>query len=241
MLDQVQTDEGNAEVDAVQDHLRDEGTDLHRLENGGAVVEEVIGAGQLLEHLQHDSEPYAVAHTWCSAHDHELRDRIALGLDFCPELVPDLFHLHVDTVVVSRRAIDLHQSLFCLFNSSVSIVKPWRLREEQDADSEHNGPDPAETDDDAPRRRTGSLVGIGSVVEACCQEDSQGDEQLVSTHQSSSNPRGSSFGLIHWHKQAQSTDSEAGNKTADHHLIPRRRSSDLDDETNCYDQRPERN
>jgi hypothetical protein len=42
VLDEIQTNKGNAEVDAVEDHLRHKGVgDADRLEDGGAVVEEL--------------------------------------------------------------------------------------------------------------------------------------------------------------------------------------------------------
>lgn len=47
VLDNVQTEEGRAEVDGVQDDLRDEGADVDGSEDGGAIVKEVVGAGEL--------------------------------------------------------------------------------------------------------------------------------------------------------------------------------------------------
>lgn len=47
-LDDVEAEEGGAEVDAAEDHARDEGVgEADGLEDGGAVVEEEVGAGEL--------------------------------------------------------------------------------------------------------------------------------------------------------------------------------------------------
>lgn len=43
----VQTNEGHGKVDGVENNLRDERVDLHRAENGGAVVEEVVRTSKL--------------------------------------------------------------------------------------------------------------------------------------------------------------------------------------------------
>ena len=56
MLDNIETVESCAKVDAVEDHLRDECiVDAGCLEDDCPIVKEVIGTGQLLQHLQSHS------------------------------------------------------------------------------------------------------------------------------------------------------------------------------------------
>ena len=53
VLNNVQAIESGAEVDAVENHLSDKRVvDTGSFEDDGAVVEEVVGAGKLLKHLQ---------------------------------------------------------------------------------------------------------------------------------------------------------------------------------------------
>lgn len=49
----IESEESTTEVDRAEDNLGDEGVlDSDRLEDGGTVVEEVIGTRELLERLQ---------------------------------------------------------------------------------------------------------------------------------------------------------------------------------------------
>lgn len=60
MLDEIEPNKGDAEVDAVENHLSDERVDLDRLEDRCPVVEEVICACQLLEHLKQYTQGKAI-------------------------------------------------------------------------------------------------------------------------------------------------------------------------------------
>lgn len=54
MFNKIETDEGNAEVNTVQDHLCDKRADLYGLEDCGAVVEEVAVTQLALFEGPHD-------------------------------------------------------------------------------------------------------------------------------------------------------------------------------------------
>lgn len=241
MLDKVQSDEGDSPVDAVQDHLRHERADLHRLEDGGAVVEEVIGSRQLLEHLEAHAQQDSVPHARCPAHADEFADRVALGLHFGTKFVFNLLHLHVDAVMMCRGTVDLHQRLLGTLRLSLAVVISRRFREEENADTKHDGPKPAESNDDAPRAGIRLLMGVRAIVEAGGQEDAQRDKQLICANQGSSNPRWGCLGLIHWDEQTQSTNPKTGDETADHDLNPAGIGSNLDHKTDSDDEAPDGN
>jgi hypothetical protein len=74
VFDNVEAVEGGPEVDAVQDHLRYEAIfNTHGFEDDSAIVEEVIGARELLEHLQRHAQCDAVAHA------RRIKHRVPLG------------------------------------------------------------------------------------------------------------------------------------------------------------------
>ena len=69
VLDDVETVECGAEVDTVENHLSNERiVDSSSLENYSSVVEEVVGTGELLEHLKTHSERDSVGHLWSPEH-----------------------------------------------------------------------------------------------------------------------------------------------------------------------------
>ena len=98
--------EGGPEIDTVEDHLRHKGVvDSSRLEDHGAVVEEVVRASELLEHLQKDTKKNSVSHARCGEHLVPFCQRITASA-FRLEFGLDLFHLHVNRVVIGWGAVD---------------------------------------------------------------------------------------------------------------------------------------
>ena len=96
VFDKVETNESDAKVDTVEDHLRDEGADCDRLEDRSTVVEEIVGAGELLEHLQTHPECDSVSDSRSSEHGDNLRDWTALDFALSNNLGLNLFHLYDD-------------------------------------------------------------------------------------------------------------------------------------------------
>ncbi len=105
VLDDVQSVEGSAEIDAVQDHLSDERVvDTGSLEDHRTVVEEVVGASQLLEHLEGDAKKDTICHLGSSEHvDPFLDDSLMYG--FGAKFGFDLFQLDVDAIMVLLSAV----------------------------------------------------------------------------------------------------------------------------------------
>lgn len=162
-----------------------------------------------------------------------------MGLSLGTELVANLLHLLVDSIVVGRSAVHLHECVSSLFDSATAVVKSRSFAKRQHANAKDDGPDPAKTNDDAPRGRAVFLVRIRAVVEAGGQEDSHGDEQLVGTDESATNPRGRRLGLIHGDQQTEGTDTKAGHQSTDHDLFPSSKGRDLNDKANRDDDTPE--
>ena len=135
MLDDVETIEGCAEINAVQDHLCDERVvDACPLEDDGSVVEEVIGASQLLEHLKSHTERKTIAHLWSIQHSIPLLYSTASGC-LGTKLLLDFFQFDMNGIMICRSAIDFHHRSFGFFHLSFSVIEARCLGEGQDADS----------------------------------------------------------------------------------------------------------
>lgn len=150
VLDHVQTNKGDGKVDGVEDDLGDEGVDLHRFEDGRAVVEEVVGAGKLLEHLQSHAESDTISHARGLEHADELLDRASLDLVFGAELALNLHDLGVDGPVVFCGSVHTADGLLGSFFVTMSEIVSRGLGEKQDAKAQDQSPDPAQANDDPP-------------------------------------------------------------------------------------------
>lgn len=144
-------------------------------------------------------------------------------------------------IVIGGSTIHFHKCLFGLLDPSAAVVEAWCFAEGQHAYAKNDSPDPAQTDDDAPRGRAVHLVSVGSIVEAGSQEDAHSNEKLVGADQSTTDPRRRRLGLIHGHQETKSTNTEAGDQSTDHDLLPGRDGGDLNDETDGDHDTPEAN
>ena len=172
VLDDVEAVERSAKVDTIQNHLCDEAVvDAGGLEDDRPVVEEVIGAGELLEHLEGDAERNSVTHARSGEHPVPFREHVATGF-FGEELGFDLLHFHVDSVVVGWGAVDFQHCLSGLVLFSVTVVPSRCFWEEDDADTEDRGPDETDTFGDSPGCCLTALVLVGAKIDAGCKEDS---------------------------------------------------------------------
>lgn len=159
VLHDVETDEGGAKIDGVENDLRDEGVDVDGGEDGGSVVEEVVGTSELLGHLEQASKDNTVSHARCLEHANELGDGAALDLRLGTQLALDLLQLSEDGIVVLGGAIDAAEGSLGLFDFAHAVVESRGLGESEDANAEDDGPQPTEADDDSPRGRAMLLVG----------------------------------------------------------------------------------
>lgn len=169
----VDAEERGADVDAAEDHgghVRVGDADAG--EDGGAVVEEVVRARELLQHLHGHGERHAVQHA-------------RAGDGFVPRVVAlrgeahlfDLGALGFDLVVVFGEAIEFGHRGACALAVAVVPFETGGLREEDDAYSEDEGPDEADCHWDSVGACVGT--GFGSEVDGVGGEDPDGDEELV--------------------------------------------------------------
>jgi hypothetical protein len=216
VLDHVQAQEGGAEVDAAQDHLRHVAVlDPGALKDGGAVVEEVVGAGQLLEGLQDDTDHETILHARGAQH-HEPGDPAARHFLFV--FLLNLVKLQLQGPVVLRDAVDLGERRDGLVDFSVSVVPTGTLGEEGHAPAEDDGPEVRDAHGDAPGAGVGA--GLGAEIDAVGDEDAQRDEELVGADQRSANVSGAGLALVHGHQQTQRADPETSDPTTHGDLVP---------------------
>lgn len=230
VLNNVEAEESGQEVDGVDDDLGDERVDLDGAEDDGAVVEEVVGTSQDLEHLQRAAEQEARQHAGSREHAGKLGDGAQLDVVLGAQLGLDVLDLGVDGIVVLTGTMDVAERLDSALPLAARKVVARRLREELDADTQADGPQESDAEDDAPGGRAVHLVLVGAVVEAGSQEDTHGDEQLVAADQGTADPRRSSLSLVHGDKEGEGTNAQTSDQTADGDLVPGHFRGDLDDE-----------
>ena len=240
VLDDVEPDEGDEEVDGVEDDLRHEAVDLDGAEDGGAVVEEVVGARELLEHLERDAERDAARHLGRGEHGGELAHGAELDRVLGAQLGLDLLELRVDGPVVRPGAVHFTYGVGGAVGAAVAEVEARRLGEGQDAQAQDQRPHPAQADDDAPAGRVAAVVRDGAVVEGGGEEDAHGDEELVRAHHGAADPGRRRLGLVHGHQQAQRADAQPGDEAPNHDLVPRRHGRNLHHEPDRRHQAPYR-
>lgn len=167
---------GHGKIDATENHRS-----LERIiqtgcrENSCAIVEEEVGAGQLLKRLHANAEQSAVHHAWA-------------GEDFIPrvfsttsvlgiELGLDFTDLAINFPVVLRHAVRLCNGGSRARDFALAVLPSRRLAEEHDADRHDDRPDVSDTHGNSPGR--GVVVCFGPVVDAVGDEDTKSDEELV--------------------------------------------------------------
>jgi hypothetical protein len=94
-----------------------------------------------------------------------------------PHHLFDLPTFGIDHHVIFRKTVELGHGRACAGRIVVVEVVTGGFGEEDDADAEDRGPDPADAHGDAVG--AGVVAGFGSVVYAVCREDADGDEELV--------------------------------------------------------------
>jgi hypothetical protein len=110
--------------------------------------------------------------------------------------------------------------------------------EKQNASTEDESPEERDSDRNAPRGRTANR--LGTEVDEVRNKNADGDEQLVTADNSTSQMRGRALTLVSWHDNAESSDGKAADNASDHHDIPHREScSDLEDVADAENYAPQ--
>lgn len=235
VLNDVQTGQGHAEVDRTEDDLGDVGVgQTNTLEDGGAVVEDEVGTGQLLQGLQGDTQHGTVEHA--RAGEDLVPGSLADGT-LLVELLLHVRHLLRDDTVVGGDTVELGHDLAGLLHTAVTVGVARGLGQEQGTDTEDQGPGKANAHGDAPRGSR--LNALGAEVDNVGDEDTEGDEQLEGADHGTADLARSRLTLVHGDNAGQSTDTQTGDPTAQSYLVPLVDRSDLHDDTDDVDEGPE--
>lgn len=143
----------------------------------------------------------------------------------------------LDLRVIGRDARDESQSLSGLGLSTTAVLPAGRLTHGQHTGAHDSGGDETDAHGDPPRALR--LDGLGTVVDAVGDEDTEGDEQLVGGDESTTCLAGSGLGLVHWREDGERANAKTVNETANDDLVPLIRSSNAHDVADDVDDAPE--
>lgn len=237
LLADVQTTEGGEDVDGTEDHGGDVRVgDTDGGEDLGSVVEEEVGTGKLLQGLESHADEDTTEHGRGS------EDLEPLGLatgNLSLVLLANLSQLVLNLRVVGLNARDKSQGLGGIGLSTTAVLPARRFTHGQHAGTHDRGGDETDAHGDAPRAL--GLDGLGTVVDTVGDEDTEGDEQLVSGDEGTTGLAGRGLGLVHWRQDGEGTDAETVDKTADDNLVPLVRGSNTHDVADDVDDAPEGN
>lgn len=129
------------------------------LEDGGAVVEEIVGARELLASLKNHTEKGAVEHTRAGE---DLVPGVIAASGLSLLLVLNVLNLAVDELVIGGNTVQTSHDVAGLLNVALAVEPARRLGHEQDRATEEDGPEGGETVGNAPLGAV--VVGILSTV-----------------------------------------------------------------------------
>jgi hypothetical protein len=215
-------DGGRAHVDNGEDHGDQEGVldGVQGLQEDSGVVEDEVYTSPLLHHLQGSSEDRA-AEIGAGLSETALeavgpwREVAALGDD--AHLIfmvgNDLSQFLLDVLRVLGLAANTWQDSSCLLKLSVDDEVSGGFWEEEESSCEDDGWDELDGDRDAVRAGIQSV--LGGIVDAGGNHKTQGDGELITSDNGTTNLAGSDF----WHVQdddgRDETDTETSDDTAD--------------------------
>ena len=236
MLNEVETKESRSDVDTTENHGSDERVlDADTGENGRTVVEEVVGTGKLLQHLETHCKSNAVSHTWA-------------GEDLVPGVVTlsgdnvliDLGSLEGNSAVVDWNSVETGHGLESASVLASADIETRRLWHEDHPDDENDTPEPSDGHWNAVG--AGVLAGLGSEVDGRGGEDTDGDEQLVRADDGTTDVLWCRLGHVEWNDDGEGTDTKTGDPSSHGNTNPLSwTDGDLNDNTDGEDQGPEWN
>lgn len=236
LLDDVETTESAANVDGAENDLGDVGVlETDTLEDGGSVVKEEVGTGELLAGLENDTDHDAAKHGRRSEH------LIPLGVDtsaLLVELEADLGNLVIDGLVVDVDTTKAGNGGAGLLLAALTESETRRLGEEEHTTTEDGRPEETKTDSDSPGGAALHLVG--TVVDHVGSPDTEGNEELVASNDDTADDGGGALRLVHGDSDTERTDTDTSDETADSELSPVRGGRDLDDHTDHHAERRDR-
>jgi len=209
LLDKVETGEGGSDVDAGSNHGDDEGVvDTGVLEEGCSVVENEVDTSELLEGLEGATSEKALAQVTTEA--------VEVGGLAKRHLIlvvgSDLSQLLNKSRVVNVEAAKGRERLGSLFWAALLDEPARSLRKPDAAGEEDDSPGELNSDRDT----VGASVGpvLCGVVDDSSEEKTDGDSKLVATDNGTTNPLGSSLGLIERDGGTDHTNTVASEETS---------------------------
>lgn len=235
LLADIQTAESGGDVDGTQDHGSNVGVgDTDGIEDLGSVVEEEVGASQLLQGLQSHADEDTTEHSRGSEDLVPLL--LATGL-LSLEVLTDVTEGILHFGVLLRNLRDESESLGGLDGTTTAELPTGRLAHDKHTHSHDGGRNEADTHGDAPGSRR--LDALRAVVHAVGDKDTESNEQLVGRNEGTANLARSGLGLVHGRQDRKSTNAEAVNETANDDLVPCVLRGDADNVADNVDNVPE--
>lgn len=235
LLTDVQTTEGREDVDGTQDHGGDVRVgDADGVKDLRAVVEEEVGAGELLQSLKGHADGDTAKHGRGSEDLIPLgRAAGLLGLEVLADVVKGVLNLGV--ALGDTR--DESKGLGGLGLSTAAELPAGGLAHDEHANGHDGGGNETNAHGDAPGR--GRLDALSAEVDTVGDEDTESDEQLVRGDQGATDLARGRLGLVHGRQDRECTDAEAVNETTDDDLVPVVLRGDADDVADDVDEVPE--
>lgn len=224
LLDRVEGDGCGAHVDQSEDQRDQEGVGdgTGRCEERSRVVEDEVHASPLLHHLQRSTEN-GLAQVGVRLED-------GSGEAVSPAADPsrsrndgtlvflvgnDLGKLSLDILALARLATEAGKGIASLLNTAALDEVTWRVWQKHETASKDDTPDKLNADWNAVFALVGAVAD--SVVDTGREEQTNGDAELVSGHQSSTDLLGTDL------RHVQDDDGRLESDT------------DTSDETTCHD------
>ena len=242
LLDSVERDGGRAHIDDGEDHRDDEGVidSAGRLEEGGRVVEDEVDTGPLLHHLERSSEDgLSQVGRWVEDGSTETggpgaepgggRHHASLVLG----VGDNLGKLSLDQGRVLVLSTETGQDVSGSGNVLTLDKVSGRLGEHEETESEDGTPSELETDGDSVSTVVGPV--LGEVDDDRGDHDTDGDAELVSRDQSSSDLSGADFRHVENDDGRDETDTETGDDSTNDDSGETFSSEHLDDDSDDVD------
>lgn len=209
--------------------MDDEGlADTRVLKVLGAIVEDEVDTSELLESLETHAGELALEHGAAEAVDvagsalgHLV---VVVGLD--------LGNLGDDGLVVGRETAELAERPGGLVHLSLLDEESRSLGKDQHAKNENDRPGELDGNWDTVGARV--VAFVGGVIDDGGKEKTDGDRQLVSTNDGTTNPLGSRLGLVQRDHGGDETDTETS-KEATSEEQGQGDSGSLEDDTQVED------
>ena len=249
LLDGVEGDRSRADIDQGEDQGNQEGVGdgTSRLEERSRVVEDEVDTSPLLHHLKRCTQDGSsqVRLLVCESTREAVHpaakpggDRDELSLVFF--VGNDLCYLSLDVLRLCWLASKTAEGSSSGFNVTSLDEVSWGIRQEEQSNSQNDCPSKLDADRDSVRASIG--VVLGAVNDAGREQDTNGDAELVSSNQSTSNLLRANFAHVQDDDGRFETNTETSNKTADDDdsqvttSAARNTSDHLDNNTDCVDE-----